>query len=97
MILATAGTTPWSAATPWAACRVPVTLQALCLEGAATSALDSVRVERLPRACSAPTVRATTTTTALHSYRVRGRCERVNVNAWPSCVSRPPVKLNGNI
>lgn len=75
MILATAGTTPWSGATPWAACRVLVTLEALCLEGAATSALDSVRVERVWRACSAPTVRTTTTTAAVHTAWVRGRCE----------------------
>lgn len=76
MIVATAGTTPWSGETPWAACRVHVMLEALCLEGAATSALGSVRVERVRRACSAPTVRTTTTTTALHSSRVRGHCER---------------------
>lgn len=70
---ATAATTRWSAATPWAACRVLVTLAALCLEGAATSALDSVCVGKAWRACSAPTARTTTiTTTAVHSSGVRG-------------------------
>lgn len=76
VILVSAATTPWSAATPWAACRVPVTLEARCLGGAATSAPDSVRVERAWRACGAPTVPTTTTTTAVHGSRVRGCCER---------------------
>lgn len=74
--LVSAATTPWSGATPWAACRVPVTLEAPCLGGAATSAPDSVRVERAWRACSAPPVPTTTTTTAVRSSRVRGCCER---------------------
>lgn len=76
VILVSAATTPWSAATPWAACRVPVTLEAPCLGGAATSAPDSVRVERAWRACGAPTVPTTTTTTAVHGSRVRGCCGR---------------------
>lgn len=76
VILVCEATTPWSGATPWAACRVPVTLEAPCLGGAATSAPDSVRVERAWRACSAPTVPTATTTTAVRSSRVRGCRER---------------------
>lgn len=64
-------TTPWSSATPWAACLVCVTPEALCLEAVVTCAPDSARVEREWRACSAPTV-PTATTTGVYSSAVRG-------------------------
>lgn len=67
-------TTPWSSATPWAACLACATPEALCPEGIVTCALDSARVGREWRACSAPTV-PTTTTTGVYSSTVGGRPE----------------------